>query len=269
VSKKHTEKNACNPNVIPKGEKCNPNVIPSNPCVSHEDSAKEFVCKYCNQTFKYRQSVSKHIKYSCKKNKDEDLKELVRLLNLQLQQKDNHIKNQDNQIKKQQKQIDKLMDKLQVPHITTNQMNQTTNHTTNNIQNNIKLLCYKDTDISHLTEKDYSSAIRKVNSCVKHIIECIHYNPSKPENHNIYISNRKDKYIMVYESGNWNIKHKNDEVDTLYENNEMLLEDWLDEYGTDALRDKFRKYLTNKEDPETFKQIKENIHMMMYNKGKR
>jgi len=31
--------------------------------------------------------MSKHIKYSCKQNKDEDLKELVRLMNLQLQQK--------------------------------------------------------------------------------------------------------------------------------------------------------------------------------------
>ena len=45
-------------------------------------------CKYCGKNFKYKQSVSKHIKYTCPKNKDEDLKELVRLLNLQLQQKE-------------------------------------------------------------------------------------------------------------------------------------------------------------------------------------
>lgn len=25
---------------------------------------------------------------------------------------------------------------------------------------------------------------------------------------NIYISNKKDKYLMIYEDGNWNIKQK-------------------------------------------------------------
>jgi hypothetical protein len=30
-------------------------------------------CKYCGKSFKHKQSVSKHIKYSCPKNKDEDL----------------------------------------------------------------------------------------------------------------------------------------------------------------------------------------------------
>ena len=29
-----------------------------------------FVCKYCNKTFKHMQSMYRHIKYSCKKNKD-------------------------------------------------------------------------------------------------------------------------------------------------------------------------------------------------------
>ena len=38
-------------------------------------------CKYCSKVFKHKQSMYHHIKYSCTKNKDEDLKELVRLLN--------------------------------------------------------------------------------------------------------------------------------------------------------------------------------------------
>ena len=49
-------------------------------------SLTDFACKYCEKTFKHRQSVSKHIKYSCEKNKDEDLQELARLLNIQMEQ---------------------------------------------------------------------------------------------------------------------------------------------------------------------------------------
>ena len=163
---------------------------------------------------------------------------------------------QQKQMDTQQKQIDKLMDKLQVNHITHNTF----------VQNNI--LSYKDTDLSHLTSKDYTNAIKKVTYCVKDMIEKIHFNPQKPENMNIYISNMKDKYLMVYEDGNWNIKQKNDEIHSLYESKEMLLEDWLDNYGTEELRQKFNKYLSNKEDDATMEDIKESIKMMMYNKKK-
>ena len=48
------------------------------------ESTSPFCCKYCQQQFKFKQSMYRHIKYSCTKNKTEDLVELVRLLNLQL-----------------------------------------------------------------------------------------------------------------------------------------------------------------------------------------
>jgi len=226
----------------------------------NKENNEDTLCTYCNKQFKHSQSMYRHIKYTCKKNKDEDLKELVRLMNLQLDQQRNQILIKDREIEYQkqqnenhQKQIDKLMDKLQVNHIT--------NNTTN-----INILSYRDTDLSHLTNKDYMNAIKKVTYCVKDMIEKIHFNPLKPENRNIYISNMKDKYIMVYEEGNWNIKHKSIEIDNLYESKEILLEDWLEEYGTDELRQKFNKYLSNKENEDIIHSIKEEIKMMLYNK---
>ena len=152
---------------------------------------KPFTCKYCSQKYKYKQSLSKHVKYSCTKNKDEDLKELVRLLNNQLEEQK---KDFQTQLHKQSKQIEKLMGKLEI-HGSFN---------TTNIQN-INLLAYRETDVSHLTDQDYKSCIKKVNHCVKHMIEKVHFNPSKPENMNIYISNIKDKYIMVYDGLNWTL----------------------------------------------------------------
>lgn len=224
-----------------------------------ENSKKEiFICKYCNRNFTHHQSMYRHIKYYCNNNKDEGLKELVRLMNLKMQQKDKEIEYQKKQNEKQQKQIDKLMDKLQVTHIT--------NNTTNHIQNNIQLLSYKETDISHLTENDYVQSIKKVSYCVKEIIERIHFNPKKPENMNIYISNLKDKYIMIFEEGNWNIKHKNNEIDTLYDKKEMLLEDWIERFGNKDLKEKFEKYMNNKEHNLNISEIKEEIKLMMYNK---
>ena len=60
-----------------------------------------------------------------------------------------------------------------------------------NIQNNIKLLAYKDTDISKISDKDIMKCINHSNMCVPHLIKMIHLDPKKPQNHNVYISNLK------------------------------------------------------------------------------
>ena len=229
--------------------------------ITNEQTSHEFTCKYCNQKFTFRQSMNRHIKYTCTKNKDEDLTELVRLLNLQLetqkQEFNEKIESQSKKIESQSKQIEKLMGKLEV--------NGSFN---NNTINNIQLLAYRETDVSHLTDQDYRSCIKKVNHCVKHMIEKVHFNPTKPENMNIYISNIKDKYIMVYDGMNWNLANKKDELDRLYEEKEMMLEEWLDSNPEKELKDKFLKYLNNKESDECLNRIKEEIKLMLYNNQK-
>lgn len=143
------------------------------------------------------------------------------------------------------------------------------NITNNIVQNNhIQLFSYKETDTSHLTEKDYIQCIKKVTYCVKDLIEKIHFNPIKPENMNIYISNMKDKYLMVYEEGNWKLRNKMSEIDSLYNDKEILLEDWLSDHNEPELREKFEKYLNNKENDETMNIIKDEIKMLLYNNQK-
>jgi hypothetical protein len=215
-----------------------------------------FKCKYCEQSYRHKSSLSKHIKYSCTKNKDEDLKELVRLMNIQMeQQKNDFLLQLQTQKQEFSKRIDKLMGKLEISG----------SFNTTNIQN-INLLAYRATDVSHLTDQDYKSCIKKVNYCVKNMIEKVHFNPSKPENMNIYISNIKDKYIMVYDGHNWNLANKKDELDRLYEEKEMMLEEWLETNPEKELKDKFLKYLNNKENDECLNRIKDEIKLMLYNK---
>lgn len=85
--------------------------------------ASDFTCKYCDQPFKFKQSMYRHIKYTCPKRRiflsserDEDLKELVRQLNIKIEiQSQELIKRteyQDKKIEYQEKQIEKLMGNL-------------------------------------------------------------------------------------------------------------------------------------------------------------
>ena len=244
----------------------NPKQPDDNPMttIEPEKNATEFTCKYCDQQFSFRQSMNRHIKYSCKKNKDEDLKELVRLMNIQMEQQKNDFLSQlqtqkqefNKKIDAQSKQIDKLMGKLEI------------NGSFNTNIQNINLLAYRETDVSHLTDQDYRSCLKKVNHCVKNMIEKVHFNPGKPENMNIYISNIKDKYIMLYDGCNWNLANKKDEIDRLYEEKEMMLEDWLESNPEKELKEKFMKYLNNKESDECLNRIKDEIKLMLYNNQK-
>ena len=253
-----------------KVAKCYPKVIQNSEKVAKSSNEeKKYPCKYCGKEFKYRSGVSKHIKYSCKQNKDEDIKELARLLNEVNEQ--NRIlskQNNDNQveIEKMQKQISKLTKKLQIQkleHVVNNTTNENSNNTVNYTINN-----YIDTDYSHLTERDYVKCIKDCNHCVKTLIEKVHFNKKKPENMNIYIPSMKDKYIMVYKNNSWDIQDRKEVLKELYDRNEWTLEAWYDEY-----KDKypeiimsFERYLQNKEEDDIVNQVKEKILMELYNK---
>ena len=239
----------------------------SEPCPFFEE---KFKCKYCDKTFKYRSGVSKHIKYSCKKNKDEDLKELVRLLNEQNNEKEQQIleilsinKDMMDKHDKMQKQIEKLTKKLQIQHIGT--QNNTTNNTVNY---NVKILNYHDTDYSHLTEGDYVNCINDTNHCVKSLIEKVHFNSEKPENMNVYIPSLKDNYIMVYRDNTWKIQDRKEIIDDLYERNEYELENWYDEFYEKypEIVKSFQRYLENKDSDSVVNDVKRKILMELYNK---
>jgi len=121
--------------------------------------------------------------------------------------------------------------------IKSTPVNMTINNTTNNTVNiqNITLLAYKDTDTSHLTPKDYMHCIREPHGMTQ-LIEKIHFNPMKPENRNISMSNLKDKYMMMYDGEQWLMVHK-DKIGDNYTHKEILLSQWVEEHP--ELKDKF------------------------------
>ena len=227
--------------VSPGKSKVSPNNDDANGVIN-----ENYLCKYCGQQYKHKQSVTKHIKYSCIKNKTEDLTELVRLLN-------NQLENQNNQLQTQAKQIEKLMGKLEI--------NSSFN---NNTINNITLLNYKDTDVSHLTDDDYKKCIKKVCFCVMGLIEKVHFNPEKPENMNIYISNIKDKYMMIYQNNKWNLTNKN-EIDRLYDDKELMIDQWIEENKDPEMAKFFNRYLDLKKDDKTMQMITDEIKLLMFN----
>ena len=256
--------------VIQSYPKCYPKLSKKNIMSKSEvDSAKpvKHICKYCGKEYKYRPGLSKHIKYSCQKNEDEDLKELVKLMNEQLNTINNKLNESKADNEKKDKMIKKLTTKLQINNYNTN----------NVIVTNI--LNYKDTDLSHLTAKDYERAIHQVNHAIPTIMKKIHFNPQKPENMNIYIPNIKDKYLLIFNENEWQIESRSTTVDNLIDDKYLILKEWYDENLRDRdinenmdqesykfLKQNFEKFDANIENDEIKQIIKDEIIMFLYNK---
>jgi hypothetical protein len=74
--------------------------------------------------------------------------------------------------------------------------------------------------------------------------------------------------MMVYNGANWTLSTKEYELNKIYEEKEYLLEEWLEDNRFPEIKEKFVRYLNNKEHDDTLNMIKDDIKLMMYNKKK-
>jgi hypothetical protein len=233
-----TEKKTNMKNHINRKNMCKP-VLNDNNLKKYKEqllSNKSNVCKSCNKEFTRIDNRKRHEK-SCQERIEND-----------------RIKELEEQIK-------------QLKGEKTPVINNTTNNTTNNNTFNIVILPYREPDVSHLTDHDYYNSIDKCIMAVPLLIKKIHFNKDKPENHNIFISNFKNKYAMIHDGEKWLTEEEDDVIDDLIEQNELRLSAWVPKNSKKYPNypkkyEKYEKIQYSKEAPET---IKKEIKKMMYN----
>ena len=256
--------------VNPGESSVNPSINRNNPSINPQNNSEnlsnftknQYKCRYCEKFFTRNDNLNRHLKTCKEKRKDDEEKQkllnIVDLLNQQLNDQKHQLEKRDKQIDEQNKQINELIKKAGMTIGTQN------------IQQNIKILAYKNTDLSHLTDQDYLQCLNRSNMVIPNLIKKIHFNPKKPENHNIYISNIKNKYIMVYDGDKWNLTNQNDTIDDLIDTNEVVIEQKLEEWLENGkeypnIMKKFNRYLEKKEKDAVINKVKEEIKLILYN----
>ena len=241
--------------------------------LSKDKINKNFECKYCNKCFSKSSNLTRHLK-TCKEKKQNEeeksnLLSLIELLNQQLEEQRECMKEQKEQLSKQLEKRDKQIEEQNI-QIRELIKKSGINIGTQNIQQNIKILAYNNTDLSHLTDKDYLKCLKHSNFCIPHLIKEIHFNPKKPENHNIYISNLKNNYVMIYNGSKWMLNDRDESIQSLIDDKESIieqkLEEWIENgYNYPDIMKKFNRYLEKKENNTVIDKIKGEIKLMLFN----
>jgi hypothetical protein len=223
------------------------NTNSSNNIIKNDNN---FTCEICSNIFYSRSTLYRHYK-ECKDLFDKNrMNETI----------NSTVKIAVNEMKQL---FDEKMKDLQPQSIYNTNIQNTTNNVNNTVNNNI-VLSYVDTDASHLTNNDYKKIVNAVNFCVKMLVWKKHFNKEKPENMNLCISNKKDSYMKVFMKDKWTSRKIDEMIHTLFEENEMQIEDWLNELNDPSLNDKYDRYTKNKENEELLEDLQRDLRQFMY-----
>lgn len=229
-------------------------------------NTKDHTCKYCGSKFASKSTMYRHVREHCKVKKETDNEKeeiLTRLLSLEDENKKLAKNN-----KKLEKENMKIKNQIQKVIYNNDTVNNCTTNINRGIINNIILVGYGNEDLSKLNKSEIIKALQKGFYSAVKLTETVHFNPNYPEYHNVYISNMKDKYAMMFDGENWTLTTKEELINKIYDDKKNYIEENLEDF-IDSLPMSRKKALerwlnTDDEDPK-IKEIKENIKLLLYN----
>lgn len=243
-----------------------------------------FKCEHCELVLATFQSLQRHHK-TCSKNTnkinisnvqpDSDEKDILAQLVVALNKQISTLKCEKQEEQKKRKELEqqnKLILELTKKAGITNINNGDITNNNLTINGNINIVAYKDTDNYELTDKEILLCMLKNNLCIPALVEKMHFNKKYPHNHNIYVSNFKSGYIMVYDGSQWNLTDEKYVIDDMIDNKHFFLERKVDEWITDKKHtiaiQRFNKYLNAVENDYKLNEIKKEIKLSLYNNKK-
>ncbi len=167
-------------------------------------------CIFCNKIFKQKQHLTRHLA-TCKiKNGGMDMlvdkvryDQEIRILKEQREQDKKEMEKRDEQIKLLQEEMEVLKKVITVqpqPQIINNTNNTINSNNTNNI--NITINNYQKPSITGLTITP--EELVGISKLSKYLLQKLYFNPELPQNHCMYLVNKKDKSLLLYDS-DWRI----------------------------------------------------------------
>ena len=241
-----------------------PKIAPKCPKLEKSVGDSEYICNYCKKEFTRKYHLLRHIDKNCKVKKENDANMEV------LMERLIKIEESNKKILEENKQNKEEIEKLKEEN---SKYQKIINNTQNNIgtQNNtinIKINAYGTEDSSKITVSDYKRILGRGMNSVPAFVEKLHFDKNIPENHNVYISNLRDEYVLMFDGKIWRLKDRDDALQQLYEDKSDILEtkfEELIERLDEPTIKMFKRFLKIKDDDEEkIKVIKKELKKVLY-----
>jgi len=196
------------------------------------------VCSICQKHFSYSSGLSRH-RVKC------IVKDIPKIDILEAEVKELHKKNHE---------LSKEVEDLK-KHNNMNIQTQNNIENQNNIQkqtNNIIINCFGNENLDYITDKVILHCMERIYGSIPLLIEKIHFDPEHPENHNVYIPNKKLPHAKIMNhKREWQIINKKDTIENMMDIGYNMLDEKFQEKGhelTDFKQQRFRDFKDKYED---------------------
>ena len=211
-----------------------------------QNDPKKFECKYCFRKFSTKAHKRRHELHRCKSDKNIDYELKLERMRKQFEKEKDKLYNQ----------IDKLIDKA---------------GDTNTTINNIQLNNFGEEDTSYISDKVLKKLITYPGSMIPNLLKLTHFHKDHPENKNLQITNKKDKYIKIYKNDEWKLDKRDKVIDNIMNNKFDTLETYYVEKGKNSIKSYEKKRFEkiqddiDNDDKEIVEQIKDEIELTIMN----
>jgi DNA-directed RNA polymerase subunit RPC12/RpoP len=233
----------------------------------------DFKCQYCNKKFTKKYSMLRHINNSCKQKNNLNENNIIKLKELELKEKEinNSKELKEKELILKGKEIElkekefKLKEKELNLKISKNEIKQNniTNNINNNITCNINIVAFGSENLENIPNKKILSFINRGFMSVIQMVNYLNCNKDLPENNNIYISNKRDNNINLYNGKKWIIQEKDSTLNTILNKNGNFLEKKYNEFSIPIST--FEQFKNGRYNEEQNEFMKEKLNKLLYN----
>lgn len=235
-------------------------------------------CITCEKVFKQKIEYTRHLKrkFPCQppvKNKEIVTDTMMNKVDMIIKTNELLVKSNDKLVKLNDKlngEMKKMKKDISILKKKCNNNNIINNIAHANI--NINLMSYGKDEFKKIDTCEFLSCCKQGFKTAVHLTETVHFNPKYPEYHNIYISNMKNTYAMVYKNNNWETVIKCELIDDIYDNCKNYIEENLEgfyEKLTKSQQQSLQRWIKTHDENENddkIKKIKKELHLLLFNK---